>query len=200
MRRAHIGLLQAEPILIEATSDHAVLDEREKANTDMLEAKRQEATQIERETLALSKIAKELLATCQQILAEAKDEVEDEFFRTLPEGQTFDELESDIESEKARLELVHEGNPHALQEFEARQIKIDKLREKVEAAEAKIVEHAASIAEIRELWEPQLDALIQKISEAFSFSFERIGCAGQVDVYKDEDFDQWAVQVQVKFR
>ena len=50
-------------------------------------------------------------------------------------------------------------------------------------------------------WEPQLDELIAKISEAFADNFSKIQCAGEVVVYKDEeDFDQWAIQIKVKFR
>ncbi|KAI9721219.1 MAG: hypothetical protein M1812_002380 [Candelaria pacifica] len=199
-RQAHIELLQAEHILIEAVSDVEVLREHGGAVKAMLEEKQREVAQIERDFASLNKSAKELLLQCQQILAEAQGTIDDQFYTSLPEGQTSDELETEIESEKARLELVHEGNPHALQEFEARQIKIDKLQEKVQATESKLEEFTSSITEIRELWEPQLDELVKKISDAFSLSFEQIGCAGQVEVYKDDDFDQWAIQIQVKFR
>ncbi len=150
----------------------------------------------------LNKAAKEFLLQCQKLLSDAADtdSIESEFYSALPAGQTSVELETEIESEKARLELVHEGNPHALQEFEVRQVKIDKLKEKVQASETQLEEFAAAVTEIREKWEPELDELVRKISDAFSISFEQIGCAGQVDVYKDEDFDQWAIQIQVKFR
>ncbi|KAI9789138.1 MAG: Structural maintenance of chromosomes protein 5 [Candelina submexicana] len=199
-RQAHMELLQAEHVLIEATSDVQVLQERKGAVKEMLEAKRREVTQIERDFASLNNTAKELLLQCRKLLEEAEGTIVNDFYSSLPEGQTSDELETEIESEKARLELVHEGNPHALQEYEARQIKIDKLQEKVQAAESKLEDFASSINEIRELWEPRLDELVKKISDAFSISFEQIGCAGQVDVYKDEDFDQWAIQIQVKFR
>lgn len=140
-----------------------------------------------------------------------------------------DQLEADIDSEKARFELTHEGNANVIEEFEKRQTSIDKLREKLADFEKQLSDLDTSIAEIREKWEPRLEAIVQKISDAFSASFARIGCAGQVSVDKAEhliaggrgmrngddgddapsstphtanssDFDQWSIKIQVKFR
>ena len=44
------------------------------------------------------------------------------------------------------------------------------------------------------------DALVGEISEAFAENFSKIQCAGEVGIYKDEDFEHWAIQIKVKFR
>ncbi|KAI9817554.1 MAG: Structural maintenance of chromosomes protein 5 [Pycnora praestabilis] len=201
LRIAHFDLLHVESIQIEATSELETLTERNRAVKDMLEAKRREADEIARETDSISKVAKRLLEECKEVLAgnENKDE-QRTFFDTLPENQTPEDLEIEIESEKARLELVHEGNPRAIQEFEERQKKIDRLMERVGEVEQKLADLEHGITEVREKWEPELDKLVKNISDAFSHSFSKIGCAGQVGVHKDEDFDQWSIQIQVKFR
>jgi len=56
------------------------------------------------------------------------------------------------------------------------------------------------ITEIKDQWEPELDALVAQISEAFGENFAKIQCAGEVGVHKDDDFEQWAIQIRVKFR
>ena len=57
------------------------------------------------------------------------------------------------------------------------------------------------IDRIRAKWEPELDQLVALISDAFFHNFAQIGCAGQVGVHKDdEDFGQWAIRIEVKFR
>jgi chromosome segregation ATPase len=74
------------------------------------------------------------------------------------------------------------------------------LKAKILETEASLETIAQNVMKIRGKWEPKLDTLIAKISDAFSYNFEQIGCAGEVNVHKDDDFDQWAIQIKVKFR
>ncbi|KAI9760938.1 MAG: hypothetical protein M4579_001314 [Chaenotheca gracillima] len=202
LQELHNDLFQAEIMHLEAVSDVEALSSRNRAVKDMLEQKRREVEQIATESEVASKTAKRSLSVVQEMLAnpETSDQYR-EFVGTLPEDQSPEELENDISAEKARLELMHGSNPNAIVEFENRQKTIDQLREKLAKVDERLDASQAGIAEIRQMWEPELDELVHKISDAFAYSFEKIGCAGQVDVYKDEeDFDQWAIQIQVKFR
>ncbi|KAI9838989.1 MAG: hypothetical protein M1819_004197 [Sarea resinae] len=199
LRDLHIGFFQAEIVLIEATSEVEILSERNTAVKNMLEEKRREVQEVVRETDTISKEAKALLEECKRILAEDEGPIQ-EFLNSLPETQTPEELENEIESEKMRIGLLNDGNPDAIEQFEQRQKKIDRLKDKLADMDQKLADLDHGITEVREKWEPELDALVQKISDAFSHNFEKIGCAGQVGVHKDEDFDQWAIQIQVKFR
>ena len=118
---------------------------------------------------------------------------------------TMEQLEADIDSEKARLELAQGGNSSVIREYEEREKQIRALENKLTTFEENLGKFEDAIAEVRGTWEPKLDALVQKISDAFSDSFARIGCAGQVSLDKaqDEDgpdFDQWSIQIHVKFR
>lgn len=167
----------------------------------MLEANQEEVDIAIREHEESSKVAKRLIAECQRIINDSGlSEEEHDFLKQLPEGQTEEDLETEIEAEKARLELLHHGNPNVIREYEARQKQIEQLKEAIAKDNKKLEDIEYAITEIREKWEPELDNLIKNISEAFSQSFEQIGCAGEVGVYKDEDFDQWSIQIQVKFR
>jgi chromosome segregation ATPase len=108
--------------------------------------------------------------------------------------------------------MAGEGSRNIIQEFEERQRRIEKLKENIAEAETKMTELDHAIAEIRGRWEPRLDALVQKLSDAFAESFASINSAGQISVDKLEDeagnnpssassdFDRWSIKIEVKFR
>ena len=114
---------------------------------------------------------------------------------------TPDQLETEVQSTQARLEMTSGGgNADTIAQFEERGRKIDKEREELQRAQHELEGLEGSIEQIKSQWEPELDALISKISEAFAENFAQIQCAGEVGMHKDEDFDQWAIQIKVKFR
>ncbi|KAI9659689.1 MAG: Structural maintenance of chromosomes protein 5 [Trizodia sp. TS-e1964] len=191
--------LKSEIILIEATSELETLVQRNRAVKEMLETRKREVDALAKLTEEARRAAKVEFDACKKVLAEGSAE-DQEFYDQLPQEQTPEELEDDIASEQAALELIHEGNPNAIRDYEARQKTINKLRERVEKTDSDLRDLAAGIKEIRDLWEPGLDELIAKISAEFSRSFEKIGSAGEVVVDKPEDFDQWAILIKVKFR
>lgn len=196
----HSSLHEAEIMLIEASSDVGILVQRNSSVKELLQNKQREVDEINREKLAAAADAQRLLQDCRNLMTTA-DEITTAFFQTLPEGQSSEELEIEIESERARLELMHEGNGGVIREFEQRQKQIDSLKAKLEEINHSLGEFDEKIKELRDKWEPELDQLVGKISDSFSFNMQQISCAGEVAVFKDEDdFDQWAIQIRVKFR
>lgn len=200
LRVCHNSLHEAEIMLIEASSDVDVLRERNSSVKELLDAQERKLEDLVIETNNVQNEGRRLMATCQRILNDNCDEELREFLKGLPEGQTIEELEGEIESEKARLELMHEGNGGVIKEYEKRKKQIDSLTARVEDLKHALSELDDKINELRDKWEPELDGLVQKISNSFSFNMEQISCAGEVGVYKDDDFDQWAIQIRVKFR
>ncbi|KAM0800108.1 structural maintenance of chromosomes 5 smc5 [Usnea florida] len=199
IRAAHNSLHESEIMLIEATSDFEILRERNSSVEELLVDQRRQVDSLAKETEALQKTAKALLDKCSQLMTGVDDEVRT-FLLALPASQTTEQLESEIESEKARLELMHEGNGGVIKEYEQRQKKIDVLTTRLEQIKNALSEVEDKIKELRDQWEPELDSLVGKISNSFSLNMEQISCAGEVGVHKDEDFDQWAIQIRVKFR
>lgn len=190
---------------MEATSDLQTLRLRNVDSTRLLEEKRvqlRETTSKLRETTLKAREVQQKAQRATRVVAEE------------PDGQALidslgdhdiDQLEADISSEQARLELTHGGSSHLIKEFEDRERTIEKLRSKLTDFEAKVAELSDAIGEIRKDWEPRLEALIEKISDAFSDSFRRIGCAGQVTLGKAEDigpneFAEWSIVIHVAFR
>jgi hypothetical protein len=45
-----------------------------------------------------------------------------------------------------------------------------------------------------------LSNIVEKVNKAFSESFERLNCAGEVRLGRHDDYDQWGIEILVKFR
>ena len=187
-------------MLIEATSDLETLGERNSSVKDLLEDQRRQVDALVRETETEQRTAKAVLDRCTKLLAAPGGEELRTFLLTLPTDQTTEQLEHEIESEKARLELMHEGDGGVIREYEQRKKKIDALTARLSEIKNDLSIFDEKIKDIRGQWEPELDSLIAKISSSFSQNMEQISCAGEVGIHKDEDFDQWAIQIRVKFR
>ena len=201
MQQIHDELMEAELMHIEAVSDLQVLTSRNSDVKEMLETNRRELDELGKQTEETARQARALLEECKAVLADPEHgQKRKDFMNSFPDDQSPEELENEISAENARLELLHVGNSNAIIEYENRQKTIDRLTEKVGKMEERLEAMDAGITEIRDKWEPELDTLIGAINDAFAHSFEKIGCAGQVGVHKDDDFDQWAIQIQVKFR
>ena len=229
IKEAKESLLHAEILLIEATSDFENYRDQNLVVKNLLDEKQKaerEAVHIaERATLK----ARELLHTVRGIHAAASKLASDgesgfvdllqEMVGTSPETRWSEQqLDAEIDSYKARLDLTEGGNMRAIKEFEDRAKAIDKVRRSLADFEQKQQDHANAIKEVRRHWEPEVDSLVAKISEAFSDSFARIGLAGQVAVHKASsddptdcteensgaenglDFANWAIHISVKFR
>lgn len=115
-------------------------------------------------------------------------------------GKTLDDIDGDIDAKNASLEVMHRVDPQVLRQFEKRARDIQDLGRRKEELTHKLESLSGQIEELMRVWVPQVDALVARINEAFSHNFEQISCAGEVGVHKDEDFEQWAIEIKVKFR
>ncbi|RFU26736.1 hypothetical protein B7463_g9588, partial [Scytalidium lignicola] len=199
LRQAHEELLEAEVRGIEAKSDVDALIERNQGITMRLEEERALVREAEGISENAKKEAREKLKRCQEIQSQCDREAT-EYFASLDPALTVESLEQDIRAEEAKLEFIHAGNPNAIRDFERRQVDIDKFTEKIKQMGKRLERLASEITKIRSEWEPELDQLIGQISDAFSYNFEQIGCAGEVGIHKDDDFDLWSIEIKVKFR
>ncbi|KAH8684630.1 P-loop containing nucleoside triphosphate hydrolase protein [Tricladium varicosporioides] len=200
IRSSHEDLLEAQIRLIEAKSDVESLKIRHRDIDQKLENEQRIAKEAEDISKVAKREASAALAVCQQLRADPENAAHLDAWGKIGDDITLDSLQDEIRAEQAKLEFVHANNPNALRDFEKRQSDIDKMKEKIGEAERRINKLSRKIKEIRDEWEPALDTLIGEISTAFAHNFEEIGCAGEVGVHKDEDFDLWAVEIKVKFR
>jgi chromosome segregation ATPase len=228
LRDLHEQWLEAEIMYIEAQSDFETLKARNEDINAILQRKQaeeKEATDIAQKATAQGQ---ELATDVKTLAAEGKDleqQGDSSLIQMLQEignrKLSAEELEADIDSEKAKLEITQGGSEAMMKEFEKRAKEIEVLRGKVQEHRDELQEIEHAIKEIRGKWEAPLDELVARISEKFGESFRRIDCAGQVAVYKASskdgeednggvvdgaeggnglDFANWAIHVSVKFR
>ncbi|KAF2237859.1 putative ABC/SMC5 protein [Viridothelium virens] len=192
-------LITAELIKLEAAADLETLKARNADIENLLRERRAEVNDKEAASKRATDDAKTWMTKCRPLI-DAERTAEEEQAMQDTERMSPQDLDLEIESAQSRLNLLHEGNPRAIQDFEKRAQDIERLKEKVQSSADALAELEQRIQEVRARWEPELDELVAKISDAFAKSFEKIGCAGQVGVHKDEDFENWAVQIMVRFR
>jgi chromosome segregation ATPase len=203
VRTAVKELLRVELVLMEAESDRIQLETRNRDVIRLLEEKRRELAEVKVETKRLFKIYESHHRMYQNIVQELDADAQTihaELMQRTPKIE-MDELEADITSARQRIELVSPGNPRILAEYQKRARDIEQQAAELARTESEEGELGRRIADIRGRWEPRLDRLVARISDAFAFNFEQIRCAGQVSLHKDEDdFEKWAILIHVKFR
>ncbi|CAI6261297.1 unnamed protein product [Periconia digitata] len=199
LRSQYEDFLEAEIRLIEANSEidgyksdnHTI-----RATLSMMRGEVERLDALKRHTTAK---AKEQLGIANRIIQDvsAADQEAMHQYSNLPSADALDE---EISRVMSRLELMSAGNPNAVKAFEKREEDIKSVEEALENSTQQLQATRDMIQEIRGKWEPRLDALANMISNGFAHNLHQIGCAGQVSVYKDEDFGKWAIQIQVRFR
>ncbi|KAI5296150.1 Structural maintenance of chromosomes protein 5 [Ascosphaera acerosa] len=221
LRQAVEHMFEAEVRLEEGRSDLETLNARNHEVNDALTEKRrlvEEAQALFAQLNTERRRAKRAAEAFQGDIAGTEKEAMVREMASVVQAFTPAQLEAEIESDRARLALISEGSADIIEEFEARQFRIDRLRHQIAEETTVLEEVDDAIRTTRAEWEPRLDALVAQISSAFFESFARIGCAGQVTIDKAEessearggfsdqengsgsDFDRWAIQIMVKFR
>jgi chromosome segregation ATPase len=193
-------MVEAELRLIEAKSELNTLNAENHTILQKLENKKNEIGALEQQIVTLRQ---EYSRTMNAIQADLATLTPDEraLVIELRELKTLEALELQVQDVETRLEMMADGNPGAIKAFEKREVDITKTKDKLESLEATLESTKEKIVEIRQKWEPELDVLIRKISDAFAHNFQEIGCAGEVIVHKeDDDFDKWSAQISVRFR
>lgn len=141
-------------------------------------------------------------AECTKLMTECDLSDDDQAYLTSINDRelSLEDLDTEIDVIQSRLSMLHEGNPNAIREFERRTKEIESLHKMMQDKQAKLEKFTTAIEELKAKWEPELVRIVDRISSAFSESFDKIGCAGEVRVHKAEDFEKWEIQIMVKFR
>jgi chromosome segregation ATPase len=200
LRTFHESLIEAEIRLIEANSELNALRAENSTILERLNRKQAEIQDMDNRNKVRRNEYKQFAARAQQDLDGLSPE-EIILVNEYREYASLEELEVQVHAVTARLGMMVAGNSGIIRTYEERKEKIERTLAKLEEHTADLEDTKAKITEIRGQWEPELDTLVAKISDAFAHNFSQIGCAGEVQVYKDEeDFDKWSIQVSVRFR
>jgi structural maintenance of chromosomes protein 5 len=191
--------MEVELQLLEAKSE---LDRMKESHTDILNRLRQqelEVKKLQEARVRALKEAKQIGADVQRANLSAEEiEIRNEFLRR--EDRSIEVLDNEVQSTKTRISLMSNLDPTIIQEYEDRQEKIRQVTDKLESLQNGFQELADEIEQIKGQWKPQLIDLVKEINNAFGDNFAKINCVGEVSVYEDEDFSQWAIHIRVRFR
>jgi chromosome segregation ATPase len=200
LRKLHGDLFEAEIWSIEANSEVNILKEKSNGVRQMLQARENELVQL----VSRVRTVKEHANRLGKLFQRAKEEMDEDnelFQEWVNPTKTIQELDNEIQETRSRIDLLHGGNPGAIQAYETRAVEIQKLIDRIANFDADLATMSENITTIRAQWEPELDDIVGKISDAFTFNFQKIKCSGEVTVVKDEDdFSQWSLQLRAKFR
>ncbi|KAI1335364.1 hypothetical protein F5Y15DRAFT_420026 [Xylariaceae sp. FL0016] len=198
IRDAHQALLNVQIRLIEANSDVKGLEAQNEDIKNRLDQAKADIEALKSETDAMRKAAEK--AKLKVVEAMARDPDRLPTLTALAEGKTPEDLQNEIAAEENKLHFVHAVDKNVLEQFKSRAQKIEDLNRKKEAYTAKLESLTRKIDELKQKWEPKVEEIISRINDAFAYNFEQISCAGEVGIHKDEDFEQWAIEIKVKFR
>ena len=196
MRDAYHALLEAQTRHIEAASDVKGLETQNEDIQRRLQEERDGVARAKAEIEQLRNQAREAQEQLEEIIADDRLE----YLTELSRDRTAEDIDGDIEAKNASLEVMHRVDPQVLRQFEKRARDIEQLTRHREELARKAEHLGSQIEELMRVWEPGVDDVVGRINEAFSHNFEQISCAGEVGIHKDEDFEQWAIEIKVKFR
>ncbi|KAI7656273.1 structural maintenance of chromosomes 5 smc5 [Hortaea werneckii] len=204
LRDLHRPALEASIVSIEARSDFESIQERNAEDRERLVQREQEKRELTEEKNRQRAKGDALGSECARVSQVWSEETAELYQRETKEWEP-DRLETEIQSVQARLEMAAgdgtAGGQRVIAEFERRAREITEGYDRKAVVDESLKDLEERITEVRGRWEPELDGVIARISEAFADNFARIHCAGEVGIYKDpDDFERWAVQIKVKFR
>ncbi|OTB01820.1 hypothetical protein M426DRAFT_25280 [Hypoxylon sp. CI-4A] len=202
IRDAHQVLLDAQIRLIEAKSDVKGLEAQNANIKAQLDEKKKEIAETVRQWEELKVQAKNAQRQIVEVagLDEEGGNERLKHLSALAEDKTAEDIDDEIGAESTKLELIHGVDPAILRQYEKRAQDIQELTHRREEMNAKLESYLGKIEQLMQRWEPGVDDVISKINDAFGHNFEQINCAGEVGIHKDEDFEQWAIEIKVKFR
>ncbi|SAM05558.1 hypothetical protein [Absidia glauca] len=134
------------------------------------------------------------------------DKLKDDFRKICEEwsahgfDQTYTDIEDEIQGVQAKFDALKMTNPLAVSSYEKLMEEMKKLDLKIAANSKELATLTGEVTKLRRDWEPRLERLVARISEKFAEALQRIGCAGEVGVGKDEDYAKWGIEIRVKFR
>ncbi|KAI8053779.1 P-loop containing nucleoside triphosphate hydrolase protein [Syncephalis plumigaleata] len=189
-----------------ATIDHinelAKLDELQRTANARAEAMQvaQSAFQIaDSEYNVLKRKIKELLDVVKG-MANSMDDESKERTKEICASLSVEQIEDLLVSERAKADLTHTANPSIIRDYEERRNKINEQSELLRQKETRLEELRATIENRLQSWRPEIYALVKEINESFSGAFAAINCTGEVRLREHEDYDQWGIDIMVKFR
>ncbi|KAK0082913.1 hypothetical protein PV325_010331 [Microctonus aethiopoides] len=118
---------------------------------------------------------------------------------------TIEEIDEALQTAQARVYCLddHHGGEDILRDYERTKEYVEKLKQEIETLSIKLEVNEQKIEEIRDIWLPLLQELVETINGNFSKYFTSLGCVGEISLGHGEnpmDFEEYEIKIRVKFR
>ncbi|KAJ3023997.1 Structural maintenance of chromosomes protein 5 [Thoreauomyces humboldtii] len=140
------------------------------------------------------------LAKAAMALAKAAPVPENTDIMEVHSDKSLDDLENMLMELTARADMINQTDAGVIHDFEKREVEIERLRTKIANTEGRLADWKGKMQRIKNKWEPELKSLVERISVSFAEAFDKIGCAGEVRLSPNDDYDKWGIDILVKFR
>ncbi|KAI8989879.1 P-loop containing nucleoside triphosphate hydrolase protein [Trametes punicea] len=162
------------------------------------------ALRIHAQYKAIKDDSKRKLEASKAKFDEVDDEVKERFHQMEEAGEinakSAEEWEAELDQRREELEMNMNTNGNVVEQYHKRKAEIETLSATIEEHEKRILRIEQGIKTARDNWQPELEKLLNSIGQKFSAAFDRIGCAGEIRIREDEDYEKWAIDIMVKFR
>jgi chromosome segregation ATPase len=117
------------------------------------------------------------------------------------EPNDVDKIEEKIAEQNAKLNIFQDVDKSTVDEHEATEKEIVKLKKTQEKFDEKYTAMNERIEAAKESWYPRVKGLVEKISSEFSESFGRLKNCGEVRLREHEsDYSKYGIEIWVRFR
>ncbi|XP_078741375.1 structural maintenance of chromosomes protein 5, partial [Lampetra fluviatilis] len=197
------GVVVLEVQIGELAQSHGALSASLAESTRTLQAAQAELSKLQDEKRRLYQVCRALLLKSKEVCGLGPDdEAPPEMQQALEGGpETLDEIDAAIEDARTRAALLN-INPQVLVEFENRRVSIEELQGEVETLRQTLEEQQRHVDTVKPQWLEPLGLIVSQINAKFSSYLKTLDCAGEVDLYTDnqEDYAGYGLRVRVKFR
>ncbi|KAI0329648.1 P-loop containing nucleoside triphosphate hydrolase protein [Cubamyces sp. BRFM 1775] len=189
---------------IQACANKSALEALCKEQKEEIQEVEAKALKIHAEFKALKEDSKRKLEITKTKYEEVEEDVRASFHEMEAAGEiqakSSDEWEAELQQRREELDMNMNTNANVVDQYNKRKAEIETLTATIEEREKRILRIEQSIKTARENWQPELEKLVASIGQKFSAAFDRIGCAGEIRIREDEDYEKWAIDIMVKFR
>ncbi|ESP05608.1 hypothetical protein LOTGIDRAFT_102434, partial [Lottia gigantea] len=112
-------------------------------------------------------------------------------------------IEAEIHEEQARADCTLQTDESVVKEYHKRKDSINKLEKELKQRLTAKENHQDEVNRAKEEWLGPLQQLIARINKNFSYFFQCMKCAGEVELAipeNPEDYEKYSVKIKVKYR
>ena len=118
-------------------------------------------------------------------------------FAALPDTEEL--VQGQIDGKEARM-MSLQTSSGVIREFEERAARLQLLQPQLAEAEAQCAERVAELQRLHDKWLPIVQNIASRLNVSFSAFMKELGCAGEVALEPDADYQKYELQIRVTFR